>query len=321
MTTRLLLTYWILIATLFTSTSHAGLMRDRIEKRMQDQGKNVSLAQNIRVTRDVAYGNNPKQRLDIYATTNAKNAPIIVMVHGGAWKIGDKSMSNVFLNKVNRWVNHNFIFVSVNYPMLPENMAYEQATSVASAIAYIQKNATQWGGNSEKLILMGHSAGAHIVSLLSSNPQLVTQAGGSPWLGTVSLDSAAMDIPRIMSSRHLGFYDEAFGADQNIWQKASPFHQLTTQARPLLAVCSTQRADKPCAQAENYATQAKTFNIRVEVLPQNLSHGEINENLGLDSAYTRAVENFMATLSTDIAAQLEYSKQIDLYNQPAISGY
>lgn len=302
--TRLAMTSLTLIAMLFASMSHAGLLRDRIEKRMQDQGKNVSLAQNIQVTRDIAYGNNPKQRLDIYAPTDAKHAPIIVMVHGGAWKIGDKSMSKVFLNKVNRWVNRNFIFVSVNYPMLPEYMAYEQAVSVASAITYVQKNATQWGGTPEKLILMGHSAGAHIVSLLSSNPQLVTQAGGSPWLGTVSLDSAAMNVPKIMSSRHMGFYDEAFGTDQIVWQKTSPYHQLTAQARPLLAVCSTQRADKPCVQAENYAAQAKTFNIRVEVLPQNLSHGEINENLGLDSDYTRAVEKFMATLSTDIAAQL-----------------
>jgi arylformamidase len=304
--TRLVLTCLTLVALLFTSIANAGLLRDRIEKHMQDKGKNVSLPQNIQVTRDVAYGQNPKQHLDIYAPANPKHSPIIVMVHGGAWKIGDKTMGKVFLNKVNRWGNQNFIFISINYPMLPEYMAYEQAESVATAIAYVQKNATQWGGNPDNLILMGHSAGAHIVSLLSSNPQLVTNAGGSPWLGTVSLDSAAMDVPKIMSSRHLSFYDEAFGTDPSIWQKASPYHQLTQQARPLLAVCSTQRADKPCTQADNYAAQAKRFNIRVEVLPQDLSHGEINDNLGLDSDYTRAVERFMATLNADIAAQLSH---------------
>jgi acetyl esterase/lipase len=273
---------------------------------MQDKGKNVSLSKHIQVTRDVAYGQNPKQFLDIYAPANAKHSPVIVMVHGGAWKTGDKTMSKIFLNKVNRWVNQNFIFVSVNYPMLPEYMAYEQAESVATAVAYVQKNATQWGGKPENLILMGHSAGAHIVSLLSSNPQLVTNTGGSPWLGTISIDSAAMDVPKIMSDRHLGFYDEAFGTESNIWQKASPYQQLTQQAHALLAVCSTQRADKPCAQAENYEAQAKRLNIHVEVLPQDLSHSEINENLGLDCDYTRAVERFMSSLNADIAAQLAH---------------
>jgi acetyl esterase/lipase len=162
----------------------------------------------------------------------------------------------------------------------------------------VQKNATQWGN----LILMGHSAGANIVNLLSSNPQLVTNAGGSPWLGSISLDSAAMDVPKIMSNRHLGVYDEAFDSDLSKWQKASPYHQLTQQARPLLAVCSTQRADKPCAEAQNYKAQAKNFKIHVEVLPQDLSHGEINENLGLDNNYTKAVERFMGSLNSDVAA-------------------
>lgn len=304
---RLVLTYFTLVALLFTFIANAGPLRDRIEKHMQDKGKNISLPQNIQVTREISYGQNPKQRIDIYAPTNPNHSPVIVMVHGGAWKNGDKTMSKVFLNKVNRWVNQNFIFVSVNYPMLPEYRAYEQAESVATAIAYVQKNATQWGGNPESLILMGHSAGAHIVSLLSSNPQLVMNAGGSPWLGTVSLDSAAMDVPKVMSSRHLDFYDDAFGKDTSMWQKASPYHQLTQQARPLLAVCSTQRSDKPCLQAENYATQAKQLNIRVELLPEDLSHGEINDYLGLDSDYTQAVERFMSTLNEDIAAQLSHT--------------
>ena len=58
----------------------------------------------------VAYGNYQAQTMDVYLPAKANNAPVILMVHGGAWKIGDKGAKSVVKHKVKRWVEKGFIF-------------------------------------------------------------------------------------------------------------------------------------------------------------------------------------------------------------------
>lgn len=98
-----------------------------------------------------------------------------------------------------------------------------------------------------------------------------------------------------MTSRHVPLYDRAFGSDAGYWRRASPAHALSARSVPLLAVCSTQRR-AACPQADNYAARAGALGVRAEVLKQNLSHRQINEELGLPGSYTEAVEAFMASL-------------------------
>jgi acetyl esterase/lipase len=245
---------------------------------------------------NVAYGADPAQRMDIFAPDNASNAPVIFMVHGGGWRRGDKAMPGVAKNKVERWQPRGFIIVSTNYRMIPEANPLAQADDVARAIAHAQRAASSWGGDPDKFILMGHSAGAHLVSLLNAWPERATELGARPWLGTVALDSAGFDMVKIMESRHPRLYDKAFGTDRQLWRDASPVHVLSKATKPLLAVCSTQRPDDPCSQAHNYAAKAASMLARVQVLEQPLSHGEINMQLGKPGPYTDAVEKFMESL-------------------------
>jgi arylformamidase len=258
----------------------------------------------VQVLREVAYGPDPRQRMDVYLPPGAQQAPVILMVHGGAWKIGDKAMGRVTENKVSRWVARGFIFVSINYRMLPAADPLTQADDVARALAFAQGHVLEQGGDPAAVVLMGHSAGAHLVALLSADPARARAQGAQPWLGTVALDSAAMDLAPLMQGSHLRFYDEAFGKDPAYWRAASPQQMLGAEALPLLAVCSSIRPDKPCAQAHALAQRAQQAGRRAEVLEQALSHEEINEKLGLPGAYTEAVERFMASLSAGLAVRL-----------------
>lgn len=245
---------------------------------------------------DVAYGSDPAQRMDVYVPGGVTNAPVIFMVHGGGWRRGDKGMSGVVKNKVARWQPRGFVIVSANYRMIPDADPLAQADDLAHALAYAQREAPSWGGDPQKFILMGHSAGAHLVSLLNARPERAIELGARPWLGTVSLDSAGYDMVKIMESRHPRLYDKAFGTDEQFWRDASPILVVSKDSKPLLAVCSTKRPDKPCVQAHNYAAKATSLLARVQVLEQPLSHGDINGELGKPGAYTDAVEQFMATL-------------------------
>jgi acetyl esterase/lipase len=264
----------------------------------------ASIPAGVHVIRDIVYGNHPLQRFDAYLPAQVKpGAPVIFMVHGGAWKHGDKAMARVVQNKVARWVPRGFIFVSVNYRMLPGTKPIDQARDVAQALATAQRQAASWGGNPDKFILMGHSAGAHLVALLGVSPAMVAAAGARPWLGTIPLDSAALDVVQIMENRHLRLYDTAFGKDPDYWRLASPFHQITQTGRPFFIVCSSKRSYS-CPSAHAFVATLATVGTQGSVLEERMTHREINERLGEEPAYTAAVEDFMRQLDPTVASLL-----------------
>lgn len=270
----------------------AGPLRDRIEARRTARQAPDAASASVTVLRNVSYGPGREQRFDVYLPKAAAGAPVIFMVHGGGWRRGDKAMDRVVENKVAWWTARGFIFISSNYSMLPDADPLAQARDIALAIGAAQQQASGWGGDPNRFILMGHSAGAHLVALLSSAPQL---RGPLRWLGTVALDGAGFDIEQMMQGRHMPLYDEAFGADPAFWRAASPYAQLTQDTKPMLAVCSTRRAEA-CGQAQRYAAKAGGMGVRVQVLPQDLSHRDINETLGQQGAYTDAVDQFIRSL-------------------------
>jgi len=249
-----------------------------------------------RVVRDVSYGPDPAQRFDVYgpATPAAGLAPlpVVFFVHGGAWAFGDKTNTQVVEPKVAHWVAQGYIVISADYRMLPTPVA-QQADDVAAAIAFAQSHAASWGGDPRRFILMGHSAGAHLVALISAGAH--TAATPQPWRGSVLLDSAALDVPALMNQRHLGLYDRAFGADPLQWTAVSPMAQLAPGTPPMLAVCSSRRRES-CGRADRFAEKATGLGGQVRVLREDLSHMQINATLGAASDYTAQVDAFLQSV-------------------------
>ena len=172
-------------------------------------GAACALPAGVRRTADIAYGTDPRQRFDVYRpdAPDAAPAPILLMVHGGAWMIGNKAMPQVVDNKVARWVTRGAILVSVDYRLVPRASPLEQAGDVAQALAAVQRLAPSGGGDPRRIVLIGHSAGAHLVALVSASTVLAQRAGAQPWLGTVVLDGAALDVDELMRAPHPRFYD------------------------------------------------------------------------------------------------------------------
>jgi arylformamidase len=255
----------------------------------------AEMPEGVTLQRDIAYGADAAQRLDVYLPSRTNNAPILFMVHGGGWRIGDKGNARVTDNKIARWVPKGIIFVSVNYRMIPEAEPLTQAQDVARALAKVQDLAPGWGGDPANIILIGHSAGAHLVALITAAPEIAVVQGAKSWKGSVLLDSGALDVPAIMTARHLPLYDRAFGHHPAEWQAASPFHRLTGPTRPMFAVCR-KRGNESCPANRAFARKANQLGGSVEVLPMDFGHGQINEQLGLPGAYTERVETFMRRL-------------------------
>lgn len=289
----------ILLAMLMMAASNPSAFaqgwRERRGRRESEEAADpvahAAFGPEVRIVRDIAYGPDDNQRFDAYLPTGgARNAPAIFMVHGGGWQRGDKAMRSVVANKVSHWVSRGFVFISTNYRMLPQAAPAEQAGDVLQAVIAAQRRASEWGADPAKFILMGHSAGAHLVALLSAAPP---REGAIPWRGAVLLDSAALDVVMTMEGRHLPLHDRAFGSDPAYWRRVSPAHHLAAGAPPMLAVASTQRRSA-LPQARHFAARAAARAVSVQVLEQALSHRDINEQLGTPGPYTSAVDAFIS---------------------------
>lgn len=244
--------------------------------------------------RDLAYGADPAQRLDLYLPPLADGAALIVMVHGGGWMRGDKALLRSVRNKVLHWVARGWALASVNYRMLPQAPPLAQADDVAQALAFVQGRAAAWDVDASRIVLMGHSAGAHLVSLIAADPAIAARLGAKPWRATVTIDSAAFDLVRIMNRPHYAFYDRAFGSDAHDWRAASPLHRLTAAPdAPWLTIHSARRPDS-AEQAQAFAARAGALGGSVEVLAVDLAHGDLNDLLGAPGVYTEAVDAFLS---------------------------
>lgn len=299
----------LLLAALVAASAavHAGPLRDALKQRaaeraaddereLQEAGEGPAakdLPAGASVQRDLAYGPDARQRLDVYLpAAGVPRSGVVLMVHGGGWRRGDKAMGSVVTNKAAHWLSQGLVFVSVNYRMLPEAHPLQQAEDVARALAFAQAHAASWQVDPARFVLVGHSAGAHLVALLTADPSIAQHQGAKPWLGAVPLDSAGYDIPKVMQGRHFKLYDEAFGTDAAFWREASPLQRLVPKPAPMLLVCSSKRRVS-CPQAEAFAAAAQQAGGRATVLPQALSHREINDQMGLPGRYTDAVDAFL----------------------------
>ena len=248
-----------------------------------------------RIHKNLKYGPAARQALDVYLPQNPKNAPVMVMVHGGGWAVGDKAHPGVWREKQRYWGAKGYIFVSVNYRMVPEANPLEQAHDVARAIAFVQTNVARLGGNPDQMVVMGHSAGAHLVSLLAADLELAAQHGATPWRATVSLDTGALDVEAIMTNRPSRLFRNAFGKDPALWRASSPIAQLQPGAKPFMLVCSTQRAIA-CTSARAFSAAISAQGGQSQILPLDMAHNQINKVLGKPGAYTKAVDAFLRSV-------------------------
>jgi len=129
----------------------------------------------LTITRDIAYGEKPRQRLDVYVPKNAApNAPVIVFFYGGAWQDGDKKD---FLFVAQALAGTGAIVVVPNYRTYPEVTYPGFLDDGAAATAWTVRNIAQYGGDPKTIFLSGHSSGAYIAIMLVLDRDYLAKAG------------------------------------------------------------------------------------------------------------------------------------------------
>jgi len=161
--------------------------------------------------------------VDIHAPKGAKGAPVVIYVHGGYWKAGDKAQKG---HLPDFFCQHGFVFVSVNYRLAPAAKHPVLIQDVARSVAWVHDHIAAHGGDPAQIFLTGHSAGAQLVALLGTDAKRLGELGKplSVLRGVIPLDSAAMDIRAVAANdrRPDSPYRAAFGDEPAGWADASP---------------------------------------------------------------------------------------------------
>ncbi|MBX9724901.1 MAG: alpha/beta hydrolase [Candidatus Obscuribacterales bacterium] len=241
----------------------------------------------VAVQHDLAYGKEPRQKLDVYAPKDKKTLhPIVLFVHGGGWRVGNKSQQ---VDKGAVFASNGVVFVSTNYRLAPEVQHPLQIQDIASAFAWVKKHAAEFGGDPDKIFLMGHSAGAQLVDLLGTNDRFLLEQELSlkDVKGVISLDTASLNLgERSKESTAEGamvgdMIKSAFGTDPKVLADASPTLCIKTGKSypPFLMFCGERRTS--CvAQHGKFEAALKKAGGTVKVYPVPLSHGAISQAAG-----------------------------------------
>jgi len=246
-----------------------------------------------------AYGSNPKQRLDLVKPVGVTKAPLLLFVHGGGWSIGDKAHA---APEKARWANsRGWAFASANYRLVPQATVEQQAADVASAIAWLRANAAKEGLDPDRIVLMGHSAGAHLVALVGTDPRYLQTAGVpmSAIKGVVLLDGAGYDVPSQASAEMnlvKPMYEAAFGSDPKRQAALSPTRNAAAPNVARWLILPIERRQDSQAQSKGLAEALNRggASASVVVVPGE-SHGSLNKGLGESGHFaTGQVESFLA---------------------------
>lgn len=235
----------------------------------------------------IAYGSEALQRLDLWTPQGAQKAPLVMFVHGGGWKRGSKD------NAVSRalpahLLAQGYAFAAIDYRLVPDASVEQQAADVAAALAALLARSDSLGIDRGRVVLMGHSAGAHLVALVGTDEQYLRAAGLSfaDIDGVIPNDGAAYDVPVQMAQagRFMArTYTQAFGTEVVRQRALSPTLNAAAPNAPAFLLLHVQRPDG-IAQADALAEALRRAGTRVEIgsFPGEglRGHAEINRKLG-----------------------------------------
>ena len=244
------------------------------------------------------YGPHERQAVALYPAAGTGRPPLAVYVHGGAWRAGHRDR----VRSKPRWFNEaGWAFASVGYRVLPEAAVEDQARDLAEGLRLLRRDAAWLGYDPDRILLMGHSAGAHLAALVASDDRWLGEERRAI-RGVILLDGAGYDVSSEFDRRGplaRKLYADAFGDDPQRQRALSPItHVDGNDPGEWLLVFAEGRIDA-IEQAGYFGDALQKAGLRVERVPDPGNHLEINREFG-DPGYRAndAVRAMMVRISS-----------------------
>ncbi len=250
-----------------------------------------------RVSRTVVFGPHQRQQVDIYEPGDAVDPrPLILYIHGGAWRAGSHKR---VLAKPAHFTGQGYIFASTGYRLLPDFPIETQATDIGAAIRALRGQASAIGFDPDRIVLIGHSAGAHLAALVATDPSYAGDGFGAI-RAVIALDGAGFDAPtRIESAppEDWQIFINAFGYDRARQTALSPVTHIGAPDAPNWLALYVPQRDIARTQAETLVTGLQQAGANAAAIGiENTDHGAINRDLGTanGTAQAQAIDDFLA---------------------------
>jgi acetyl esterase len=201
-------------------------------------------ADGVTVTRDVTYRTVEGEKIafDVYQPAQkGKDRPAVVVIHGGAWRVGDKQW---FANQGNQLAQRGFVAFSVNYRLAPAHPYPAAVDDVEAAVEWVRKHAKDYGVDRKRIGALGGSAGAHLTGLLATVGEGSLAKGhriaaAVSWSGPMDFVSLA-PVATSGAGGSIGtFLGCAPDACPDTYAKASPITHVDKTDAPMLIVNSS----------------------------------------------------------------------------------
>jgi acetyl esterase/lipase len=221
------------------------------------------IGSNVEARKDIVYVEGPedeanKHKLDLYVPKGKTNAPVFFFVHGGAWRFGDRSQ---YPAVGNRYANAGILTVVPSYRLAPRYPHPAQIEDVAAAFAWTVRHIGEYGGDTNRIYVGGHSAGGHLAALLTLDPRLLKAHSLSPQIirGTLALSGVYnLTVGESQAS--------VFGKDPQRRRDASPLTHIRSGAPPfIITYCEWDYYTLP-AQAREFHAALRQANIAADLV-------------------------------------------------------
>jgi len=184
----------------------------------------------VTVIKNLSYGGHPRQLLDIYQPTPRSPAPIVIFVHGGAWVEGERDHWGEAYGNIPTWfARQGLLGINATYRLAPAAKWPAAAEDVAGMVAWAKANGPKYGGDPDRIVLMGHSAGATNVAGYVFDKAL--QPPGGPGIAGAVLISGRYRVFLDPADPNAGNMQAYFGADQTQYRNRSPITHIGSAPR------------------------------------------------------------------------------------------
>ena len=210
----------------------------------------------VKVGDGIAYADGPRHKLDVYApAARGSLAPVVFFIYGGGWSRGER-YEYQFVGQA--LASRGFVVVIADYRLVPEVTYPAFLEDSANALAWVQDNITSYGGDTNRLFLAGHSAGAYNATMLALDPSFLREYGVTmPILGV-----AALSGPFDFYPFEYGEVREAFGKAPNP-QGTQPINLVTSDMPPMYLASGTTDPIVRVQNTERFAQKLKDSGVWV----------------------------------------------------------
>ena len=244
-----------------------------------------------RVVQDLPYGDDERQKLDIYMPDDERHAPapVLLFFHGGYWVIGHKDLLGFMAPAI---TTAPALLVPVGYRLAPGAKYPQQVDDCRTALRWVYDNIAGYGGDSSRIYVGGHSAGGHLAAMIALQQDRLADAG-------LPLDvikgcfpvSGVFDVTETPPERR-----EAFLVSDDDAREASPINNTEGNATHFLLEIGSDDFDNLRIQHPRMLDALRSQQGQVEeIVRQGHNHFQISlDHADPDSPWTRRVREIMA---------------------------